>query len=811
MKKILLLLSIVFVTATAFGQATGYPLSNFTTSGSIGSASTTVDVYSRININQTTPSITLTIPNPTNITTKVTEVWISNKGTVPFTLSPGGVIDTACGVILKWIGTKYYVVGKTITPDLSAYMPLAGGTFTGNVNGVTPTQLTYLNSLSSNVQTQLNSKITATTADNDYVRQDGGSPATTGQGLLMGANIGLTWNQSTGFNRVVGNDATGFVEVKGNNYVYLSSRNATNEVFRIRNQNGWYTSIFQDNLSNTSVYMPPSGGTLALTSDIPTVAGVYEPVITAGTTAQYWRGDKTWQTLNTAGVPELTNLYYTDARARAAISLTTTGSSGSATYSSGVLNVPTYTLAGLGGIGLTSLSATSPLAYDNSTGVFSMPAATTSLSGYLNTTDWNTFNNKQATLVSGTNLKTVNGTTLLGSGDLGIIDGTHGGTGINNSTRTLTYAGNVVFTGAFNATFAVPQSTTWTLPNTASETLAGLGTAQTFSAVNTFSTSSGTEIFNLKIRDQAAGSYLTAMTSTVAGRLDIGTGSTTTQVGSALTVTGNVINNANTSCNTFRNRTGVTLNINTQLIGGATNDILIASGDVTSGAGTSGSTYINTGTSTGTRGGGLGLFTSTGSFGGGVNVLFMANMVTAPTSNPTGGFVNWAAGGDWNLRTSGGGIVRLGATSTIPALVGVTDGSAAASGIIGEVISGAQDTYTNYTTTATYQNITSVTLTAGSWLISGQATYYANAATLTAGSDAIFVIGTTTASASGVAESKKAYVPQATLLGTSHESAAITSYVVNVSGTTTYYLNTQSTFTLGNPQFVGTISATRIR
>lgn len=35
-------------------------------------------------------------------------------------------------------------------------------------------------------------------------------------------------------------------------------------------------------------------------------AGVYEPVIAAGTTAQYWRGDKTWQTLNQAAVAGLT-------------------------------------------------------------------------------------------------------------------------------------------------------------------------------------------------------------------------------------------------------------------------------------------------------------------------------------------------------------------------------------------------------------------------------------------------------------------------------------------------------------------------
>jgi hypothetical protein len=60
----------------------------------------------------------------------------------------------------------------------------------------------------------------------------------------------------------------------------------------------------------------------------------------------------------TAQVTESGNLYYTDGRARAAISLTTTGASGSSTYnnSTGVLNVPAYTLSGLGGIGGTIAS-----------------------------------------------------------------------------------------------------------------------------------------------------------------------------------------------------------------------------------------------------------------------------------------------------------------------------------------------------------------------------------------------------------------------------------------------------------------------
>jgi hypothetical protein len=47
-------------------------------------------------------------------------------------------------------------------------------------------------------------------------------------------------------------------------------------------------------------------------------------------------------TLTTTNIGEGTNLYYTDARARAAITLTTTGTSGAATYSGGVLNIPQY-------------------------------------------------------------------------------------------------------------------------------------------------------------------------------------------------------------------------------------------------------------------------------------------------------------------------------------------------------------------------------------------------------------------------------------------------------------------------------------
>lgn len=83
-----------------------------------------------------------------------------------------------------------------------------------------------------------------------------------------------------------------------------------------------------------------------------------EPAIVLGTTAQYWRGDKSWQVLNTSVVTEGSNQYFTTVRARAAI------------------------------------SATSPVQYNSATGVVSEVVATSGQDGYLSNTDWITFNSK---------------------------------------------------------------------------------------------------------------------------------------------------------------------------------------------------------------------------------------------------------------------------------------------------------------------------------------------------------------------------------------------------------------------------------
>jgi hypothetical protein len=50
-------------------------------------------------------------------------------------------------------------------------------------------------------------------------------------------------------------------------------------------------------------------------SPIQTQINNKENTLTAGTNAQYYRGDKTWQNLNTLSVVELSNLYFTNSRA----------------------------------------------------------------------------------------------------------------------------------------------------------------------------------------------------------------------------------------------------------------------------------------------------------------------------------------------------------------------------------------------------------------------------------------------------------------------------------------------------------------
>ena len=167
------------------------------------------------------------------------------------------------------------------------------------------------------------------------------------------------------------------------------------------------------------------------------------------------------------------------------ITLTTTGNNGSATLVGSTVNVPTYTLAGLGGVPttrtltingstldlstnrtfnvgtVTSVSATSPLSSTGgNTPTISIQQANGSQSGFLSSTDWNTFNNKQNVL---TNPVTGTGTTnflpkFTPSGLIGDSQIFDNGTNVGIGTTTpsayckLDVNGNTNITGTLTAT-----------------------------------------------------------------------------------------------------------------------------------------------------------------------------------------------------------------------------------------------------------------------------------------------------------------------------------------------------------------------
>jgi hypothetical protein len=124
---------------------------------------------------------------------------------------------------------------------------------------------------------------------------------TSGQALVTNGSGGLSWGDVATTASAVGGDLSGTIA----NAQIVSGAVASAEI-----ADG---SIGDADISTTAAIAQSKIS--GLTTDL---AGK-EPTIAVGTIAQYWRGDKTWQTLNTTAVPEGTQLYFTEPRVQGTI------------------------------------------------------------------------------------------------------------------------------------------------------------------------------------------------------------------------------------------------------------------------------------------------------------------------------------------------------------------------------------------------------------------------------------------------------------------------------------------------------------
>lgn len=296
------------------------------------------------------------------------------------------------------------------------------------------------------------------------------------------------------------------------------------------------------NVADKNLFFKDSGGVVNIV-----------PIRQSSTSSNGWLSNTDWNTFNSkAPATSGTSLLY--GNGSGGFSNVTIGSGIS--FAGGTLSATgtggTVTSVAALTLGTTGTDLSSTVANGTTTPVITLnvPTASAANRGALSSIDWSTFNGKQAALVSGTNIKTVSGTSLLGSGDLGTIGSTYGGTGqstyavgdllVGGATNTLTKfadvaTGNALISGGVGA---APSYGKIGLTTHISGTLSvgNGGTGLTTLATGLIPFGNGTSAFNNSTNLYFDGTSLGIGTGVVAlgNKLVIGAGNVQTDPGYGL-------------------------------------------------------------------------------------------------------------------------------------------------------------------------------------------------------------------------------------------------------------------------------------
>ena len=325
-------------------------------------------------------------------------------------------------------GYAYKITGTSLQSllDVTNRVPYTGATANLNLGNFNVYANAYFNGFSSVTASGTQVVLTISSPPVTLVSGSGGQTiklpdATT---LPKGTIFSFNNNQTTGVINVNNNSNTLVKSVQSGAYLTLELIDNSNAAgtwdahFQTPSNVSWSTNTFDYTGSITSatwngaVVQPNRGGTGQSTF----------------TDGQLLIGNSNGNTLTKATLTAGSGISISNGNGSISISssfasLTTTGSSGAATLVSGVLNIPTITLAGLGGA---SDSLVMHLAgTETATGVktFSIGLATTTGDNFMNTSSGNLLVGHSSTPPTNTYKLNVNGTTSLG-GKLTVQSGT---------------------------------------------------------------------------------------------------------------------------------------------------------------------------------------------------------------------------------------------------------------------------------------------------------------------------------------------------------------------------------------------------